>query len=459
LHADILKRNLELGQVEFLVPTASKPTSGARINRISHSAAVRPPSGAAKGVPPKLNAGLQLVVKPFAMPLGAASPATASGSFDQDRYDLHVTGDAELARLLNIAQALGVGTPGVGLAGAALVDVDVAGSWVGFAQPVPSGKMQVRNATAELQGVAEPLLIDSAAVTLENQLLNVKSFSGNFAKGTQLGGSASFPVHCVSADNCLLQFDVHADTVSLNRLNELLNPSFRHQPWYRLLAIGKRNEDALMKLHASGHFSTPHLQLGTMTANNINGTLELSSGKLRVHELHAELLGGREDGSWLADFTVSPPRFMGNGVVTKISMAQLSVLTHDNWATGLVDAQFSLSMSGMNPTTLRDSAAGDAGFTWSGGSLRHVTLEGHGAPMTFSSFIGKAELQNGVLTMKDGKLQSGGASFVVKGTASFDRSLDVRLERSGGHSYVISGTLDQPHVQTVNNPAAEASLR
>jgi hypothetical protein len=33
------------------------------------------------------------------------------------------------------------------------------------------------------------------------------------------------------------------------------------------------------------------------------------------------------------------------------------------------------------------------------------------------------------------------------------------MQHSGGRSYVISGTLDQPHVQTVTNPAAEAALR
>lgn len=56
-------------------------------------------------------------------------------------------------------------------------------------------------------------------------------------------------------------------------------------------------------------------------------------------------------------------------------------------------------------------------------------------------------------------MQSGGSVYAVKGTASYDRSLSMKLERSGGQSYVISGTLDKPAVQAVNTPAAEASLR
>ncbi len=446
LQSDVLKGELQLGEIEFLVPPGK--VSGSSGKKRSSRKLEQPVS----------NAGFHLAVKPFAMPLGAVSPATASGFFDEDHYDLRVSGDAELSRLLNIAQALGIGTPGVGLAGSAQLDLDIAGTWMGFAPPAPSGKVQVHGATAELQGVSEPLLVSSASVTLENQLLNIAPFSAAFAKGMSLSGSANFPIHCTDPQNCVLQFDVHADAASLVRLNQLLNPSFR-QPWYHLLAIGRRHEDALLKLRARGRFATPHLDLGNVTANNVTGTLEFSFGKLRVQELHADFLGGRQSGSWLADFTVSPPRFLGNGVVNKLSMAQLGSAMHDNWASGSVDAEYSVAMAGLSAASLRKTASGTADFTWNGGSLRHVTLEGRGAPLSFSSFAGKLGLQDGVFTVSDAKVQSGGVSYSVKGTASYDRSLAVKLDHVGGRSYVISGTLDQPHVETVTSPAAEAALR
>ncbi len=446
-HSGVLKQDLELGELQFLIPE-TQATSHPRHSRASHKPALVVP-----------NARLHLVVKPFAMPLGAASPATASGDFDQEHYSLHVNGPAELARLLNISQALGIGTPGIGLSGPAQLDVELAGAWMGFAPPAPSGTAQLKAVTAELQGVAEPLLIDAASVSLENRQVNVTSFAAAFAKGTVIGGSANFPVHCTGPENCVLRFDVHAEEVSLSRLNQLLNPSFRHQPWYHLLAIGQQHEDALMKLRASGRISTPRLELGTVIASNINGTVELSGGKLRINELRADLLGGHQNGSWIADFTVSPPRFMGNGIVSKLSMTQLAGLMHDNWATGAVDGEYSLTLAGLSPASLRDSASGSADFSWSGGSLRHVTLEGRGAPMTFSNFAGKVALQNGIFNLTDCKLQASGILYAVKGSASYDRSLDLRLQHSGGPSYVISGTLDRPRVQTVTSPAAEAALR
>ncbi len=444
-HSGVLKEDLELGEVQFLIP--ENPTT----SHLKHARASRKPA------PVVANAGLHLVVKPFAMPLGAASPATGSGDFDQEHYSLHVSGGAELSRLLNIAQALGIGTPGVGLSGPAKLDVELAGSWMGFAPPAPSGTAQLNAVTAELQGVAEPLLINTASVSLENRQVKVTSFSAAFAKGTGIGGSADFPVHCTGPENCVLHFDVHAEDVSLTRLNQLLNPKLRSQPWYHLLAIGRQHEDALMKLQASGRVSTPHLELGNITASNVNATLELSGGKLRINELKTDILGGHQNGSWIADFTVSPPRFMGNGIVSKVSMTQLAGLMHDNWATGTVDGEYSLTLAGLSAASLRDSASGSADFNWIAGSLRHLTLEGRGAPMTFSDFAGKVILQSGTFSLTNCKLQSSGTLYAVTGTATYGRSLDLRLQRSGGPSYVISGTLDQPRVQT--SPAAEAALR
>jgi hypothetical protein len=448
LQADVLKQPLELGELQFAV-AAEGPATPAAKGKVS----------ARRSPPPAPAGSFQFVVQPFAMPLGAASPATGSALFDTEHYDFHVSGGAELGRLLNVAQALGVGTPGIGLAGQAQVDIQVAGSWSGFTQPVPSGKVQVRKVTAELQGLSEPLLLDSASVSLEDQMVNITSFSAAFSQGTHLGGSASFPVHCTGPENCVLNFDLRTDDASLARLNQLLNPAFRHQPWYQLLAIGKRNEDALGKLHASGHFSASRFELGKVTATNVNGTLELSFGKLRVHELRADLLGGHHDGSWLADFTVSPPRFMGNGVVSRVSMSQVAALMHDNWATGSVDGEYSLTLAGLSGSKLGSSAGGTADFTWSGGSLRHLNLDSRGTPVTFSRFAGKLALQDGTFSLNDCKMQAGGSTFNVTGTASYNRSLAVKLERSGGQSYVISGTLDKPSVQAVSAPAAEASLR
>lgn len=446
LHAAVLKQDVEIGELQFTIPNAAASSS-----KRKRSARVAASSSA--------SAGLHLAVKPFPLSLGAASPTTASAAFDPDRYNVTLKGEVELARLLNVAKALGVGTPGVGLTGPAQIDVQVAGTWVGFAPPAPSGKIQLHNGTAELQGVSEPMQIASASATLANQSVNVTAFDAAFAQGPEVKGSANFPVHCTAPETCVLHFDAHTDEASLARLNRLVNPALRNQPWYRLLAPWQRREDALLKLRASGHFTAARLELGTAVANNVSGTAELEAGKLRVSDLRADFLGGHHSGAWSADFTESPPTFSGSGNVARVSMAQLAALMHDNWATGTMDAKYSLAMSGLTPAALRNSATGSAVFTWDGGSLRHVMLDSRGAPITFSEFAGSVTLENATFTLTDCGLQSAGDHYAVKGTASFDRNLDLRFERTGGRIYAVSGPLDKPRVEAVSAPAAEAALR
>ena len=449
LQSKVLNPDLELGEVEFSIPEASGTTGG------------KHPRKVAKPLPvASLSPALRVVVKPFTMPLGAASPATAGGYFDLHQYRITLEGDAEMARLMSIAKAMGIGAPAIGLAGPAQLNLEIAGGWTGFASPAPSGKLQLINATAELQGVGEPLQVASATATLADQTLTIVPFSAEFKDGPTVSGSASFPLHCESPETCLLRFDLRTPEVSLARLNQLLNPSYQNRPWYHLLAIGQRDENALMKLRTLGHLSAGRLVTGDLAASNFSSSIEINSGKVSLKDVRADLLGGHHSGNWDADFTVSPPKYFGSGTVTKLGMAQVSALMHDSWSTGTLDGQYTLGLTGMDGAALRASASGSASFKWTGGSLRHVVLEGNGTPLSFSSFGGQIALRNGSLVCETCKLQSASEMFDVSGNANFSRAVDVRLESSGqGISYTISGPLDQPHVESVESPHSEAKAR
>jgi hypothetical protein len=449
LQSNVLKPDLELGEVEFTIPEASG-TRG-----VKHSRKIVRSLHAASA-----NASWRVVVKPFPMPLGAASPATAGGYFDLQHYRITLDGDAEMTRLMSIAKAMGIAAPAIGLAGPAQLNLEIAGAWTGFASPTPSGKLQLHNATAELQGVGEPLQVATATATLADQVVTIGSFSAELKDGPTVTGSASFPLHCLSPDSCLLRFDLRTPEISLARLNQMINPSFQNRPWYHLLAIGQRDENALMKLHALGHVSAGRLLIGDFVNSNLTSTIEIGPGKVSLKDLRADVLGGHHAGNWDADFSVSPPKFVGSGTVTKLAMPQVAALMRDPWATGTVDGQYTLGMSGLDATALRDSAAGSASFRWTGGSLRHLVLEGKSAPLSFSTFGGQVVLRNGSFACEGCKLQSAGESFDVSGNASFSRTLDFRLERSGGgDSYAISGPLDQPHVEAVQSQSSEAKAR
>ena len=352
---------------------------------------------------------------------------------------------------------MGIGAPAIGLAGPAQLELEIAGAWTGFASPVPSGKVQLSNGTAELQGVGEPLQIASATATLAEQVLTIGAFSAEFKDGPTVSGSASFPLHCGSPETCILRFDLHTPEISLTRVNQLLNPSYQSRPWYHLLAIGQRDENALVKLQALGRVSAGRVLIGDLLASNFTSAIEMNSGKLSLKGIRADALGGHHAGNWDADFTLAPPKYFGSGTVTKLGMTQVAALMHDAWATGTVDGQYTLGMAGLDAAALRESASGSASFKWTGGSLHHVMLEGKGAPLSFSSFGGQVVLRNGSFVCDTCTLQSAGESYDVNGSASFSRTLDIRLESSGrGASYSISGPLDQPHVEAVPSPPSEA---
>lgn len=444
LQSGVLKQDLEVGEVQFSVPS----TEPATVLRVIRTRKPNPPTP-----------GLRLEAKPFDVPLGTTVPATASFLFDRERYAVRLAGSAELSRLVGVAQALGIGTPGIGVAGDADIDLTISGTWAGFAPPSPAGKVQVHDASAELQGVTEPLQVSSATASISNGVLNVSGLNATFMDGPILSGSASLPVHCVAPETCVVHFELHTDDVTLERINQLTNPNLAKPPWYRLLAVGQQNEDALLKLRANGHVLATRVGLGTLALENVSADLAFDAGKVHLAIASSEILGGHHAGVWDADFTQSPPRFAGGGGVTRISTEQLSALMHDSWATGTLGFTYALSLRGTTPKALRDSADGSATFAWTGGSLRHLTLEGRGAPLSFSKFSGSVSLQKGTLSLSDCRLLAGNVAYAVKGTASYDRRLDLRMERTGGPSYSISGPLEKPRVEPLPASSAEARLR
>jgi hypothetical protein len=443
LQSKVLKEDLELGPLELAIAEPEMKPGAKRTKKPALLAA-----GGAEV------SSLQVVVKPFAILLGALSPATASGTFGLGRYRIGVKGDAELSRLTTTARAMGIGTPALGLSGPAQIDLEIAGAWSGFAPPIPSGKLQIRNAIVEMPGVLEPLQVSSATVSLAEQLANLEPFQAEFKGGPTVTGTASFPIQCGVGDSCSVRFDLHSPELSLARLNQLLNSSLQNHPWYQLLTPSQVDSDALTKMQARGHLAIAHFAIGSLATSSLTTNLEMTGGTVSFKEVNADLLGGHHLGNWDADFSAKPPKFFGSGTLKKVSMAQLSGLMHDPWATGMLEGQYTLGLEGTTPAALQESITGSAHFDWTSGSLRHVALDGKANPFAFSVFGGDVAIRGGQLGCDACKLQSSGASYSVSGRVGFDRALDLRVERTDGTTYAISGTVEKPVVES--SPVASA---
>src|SRR5205823_14264434 len=95
-----------------------------------------------------------LTIRPFVLDLGGTQAAVAQASFSASGYALSLNGPAQIARLLALAHATGIPATAATVAGAAQVQVSVAGAWAGFERPRVTGSAELRAARFDVPGVA-----------------------------------------------------------------------------------------------------------------------------------------------------------------------------------------------------------------------------------------------------------------------------------------------------------------
>jgi AsmA protein len=433
LHSTILGKNLELGTIRF-------------------SAGLPAHAGHKHGSAPPVEQGRNRInFNPMPIPLGGAAPANASGWISTTGYNLQVQGDAELARLLQVARATGIAGPRFGLFGAAKLDVGLSGDWEGT-RVGTFGKAQIRSARAEVPGIAGPVQIHSAQVALAGNQVLFHNLTAQIGKSV-FTGEAQLPRRCDDVASCVSRFDVQADTVNVEELNTLLNPRMKRHPWYRFFGSGGE-ASALAKMRASGRVAVKRLQLGQLAATKASAEFTLDSGRLTLTKINAELLGGTQSGQWQADFTGDEPVYSGSGTVANIAAGQLAGITHAALGTGVINGAYQIKMSGWTGREIWSSAGADSDFDWRNGLWRNVQL-GH-APLQFSDFAGHIVLKDGSFQISTSKMQSSGGAFAVAGSIK-GSELALQFERDNGTAYRLRGTLQKPLV--VVAPAAEASLK
>src|SRR5581483_9757124 len=157
--------------------------------------------------------------------------------------------------------------------------------------------------------------------------IKVQNLSASFnGIGPRLDGSLLLARHCELPSGCPARFDLHADQLIADELDQLLDPRRQKRSWYQLLAGSDASFFA--KLDAQGRFSADRFVARSLDASRVSADVQFNRGKLRVSNLHADVLGGHHSGEWHADFTVKPPVYRGRGAVDKLSLGQLSDLMH-----------------------------------------------------------------------------------------------------------------------------------
>ncbi|MFB3813356.1 MAG: AsmA family protein [Terriglobales bacterium] len=397
---------------------------------------------------------LRLEADPIELALGTPDPLTLRGWFAREGYEWHVTGDARIVRLVQAARALGLRPLQTSAEGLARVNLQVAGKWSGFTSPTITGTAQLHNVNATVPGVNAPLHIGDATVVLARNAATMQNFTALLSGSpVEFSGSVQVGRGCDTLVQCPIRFDLRSDELSLGSLNRLLNPRYAKRTWYRLFS---QERTPLLSLEASGQLSVGRLRLASVSANHVTASAQLRAGKLTLSTVKADVLGGKHQGRWEADFTGGAPEYRGSGKLDGVVMSQVAALARDDWAAGTAALGYRISMTGGSAAELAASAMGSGKFDWTHGVLRHVSLDGRATPLQFKRFAGEMELREGALMLGESKMTTASGIYLVSGVApSFGRELEVRL-RNGGRTYEISGPLEKPKVVVMGNTTQAA---
>jgi hypothetical protein len=365
-------------------------------------------------------------------------------------------GDVQLQRLLQLARNIGVPSAQPSADGPARVDLQLAGNWQGFSLLKPNGKIQLHSIRAEVRGLASPLNIESANLVLAPDQVKVQNLNASLA-GSAWQGSLILPRQCETPGTCPIRFDLHADEISTDRLNQLFDPKSHSRSWYQLLSSS--GTPYALTLFATGQLTANRVAIHKLTGTHLSARVELNHGKLVVSDLRANVLSGRHSGNWAADFTTKPPTYTGSGTLQQVALEGLGALMHDNWVVGSASATYQASTSGTNLSQLLASATATVDVDASTALLPHITLENPSEPLRIDHFLGTLTLLDGDIDFKKSKLEIAGNVYQVNGTASLNQKLNLRLDRDGSTGFEITGTVTEPQISTTTTREAEAALK
>jgi hypothetical protein len=399
-----------------------------------------------------------LVVGPFNLALGRPAPAVVRGWASRSGYSFTVRGDAQLQRVLQVARTVGIPAPQTAAEGLAKIDLQIAGGWSGFAAPRATGKAQLRSIRADVRELNAPLEIVSANLTLAPDEISVQNLAAAIA-GTSWQGSLSLPRPCAAPEPCSVHFDLHAVEIATDRLNQLINPHVRKQPWYGFLSSSAAGVPYLLAVHAVGKLTADHVVVRKLIGNRVSANVELNRGKLRVSDLRGDVLGGKHVGEWEADFTTKPPEYSGSGTLERVSLDQLSASMNDDWITGSATASYRVKTSGLDATELFASAVSTLKLEAGDGLLSHIALTEGTGPLQMQRLAALLSLRDGKFEIQEGKLETSAGIFQVSGTASLTRVLNLKLTREGAPGFNVTGTLTEPHVSPIVSAETQAALK
>jgi len=410
--------------------------------------------------------GLAWRLQPVGVKLSDGESPMLTGWFSHDGYYTELRGEADLQRLFEFGKLTGLPTPASEVTGSGKGAVQISGEWAGFVPATVTGDAQLKNVTAKLSGVASPLRMVSAHFVATKDGFGINKAVAAFAGvHSNLEFSALWPQHCLAQQiedqlKCAVQFTASADQLNMDEINSLLNPRAQQRPWYAALAnsVMGSQQAKFPEVYAQGQVSASKLVVKAVTAGHVSSTLTILPTGFMLSDIAADVWGGKFSGEIKSDFTTGTPAYNATGKLQNLAMTNVAGAMKDDWASGVATLSCRGEAKGWSTDELLSSALGSADFEWHDGALAHIAIGEGGQPLRFKVFGGKMQLKDGVVTIAESKLQSPSGIYLVSGTASLGKRLELKLARNGAPVYSITGTLERPSVSPVRAAATQAKL-
>lgn len=476
-HGEFTNLHLEsaLNKVEFApasIPFALTSGSAPGVTRRGQAGLRGGPSSVASLLPE----GLRVEVGPFPVSMGRPSAAQVAGWVNWSGYEIAIKGDGEISRTLRMASLLGVPATKANVEGIAQLNLQIAGSWsgslsstiqAGFTPPKVNGTAQLHNVRAVIAGLSAPIEISSAKLQLEADEVRMEDMNAETA-GAHWRGWVALPRGCGTPGACVAHFNLSVDEVAVGDLREWLrsHPDERH--WYQMLSREQPGVTPLLRsLRATGKLSVAGLRIRDVMAKQVSASVEIDRGKVKATDVSANIFGGKHRGDWQADLTAPAPVYAGTGTLTGISLEQLASAMHDPWIAGTATASYQLKASGATAAEFWQSLKGGVHFDLRNGILPRVSLGQNDPPLQITRWQGYVGLQGRKFEIEKGELISPAGVYEVSGTASFARTLDIKIAGgataksagAGSTVYSITGTVAEPQVTLTSGAETQARLK
>jgi len=140
-----------------------------------------------------------------------------------------------------------------------------------------------------------------------------------------------------------------------------------------------------------------------------------------VKQWSADLLGGRQLGEGVLDFSNQRPTVRGTGSLTGIRVEDIYGEL-EPVGSGSLDIEYQLTMSGQTIDELASSASGSGQFIWRNGEIRSLHSEGEEPTgLNFTAWNGRFTVENRRIALENTRMTSASGVHEVSGQVSFNR--------------------------------------